>query len=92
MNDIINAMETRRSVRNYKPDMIPEETIRKICEAGTYAASGKGNQSPIIIAVTDKALRDTLSRLTAKLMGTDIEPFSGVPVVPVVRADSRYRT
>ena len=92
MNDIINAMETRRSVRNYKPDMIPEETIRKICEAGTYAASGKGNQSPIIIAVTDKALRDKLSRMNAKIMGTDIDPFYGAPVVLVVLADRKFPT
>lgn len=92
MNDIINAMETRRSVRNYKPDMIPEETIRKICEAGTYAASGKGNQSPIIIAVTDKALRDKLSRMNAKIMGTDIDPFYGAPVVLIVLADRKFPT
>ena len=71
---------------------IPEETIRKICEAGTYAASGKGNQSPIIIAVTDKALRDKLSRMNAKIMGTDIDPFYGAPVVLVVLADRKFPT
>ena len=37
-------METRRSVRSYKPDMIPQEIIDRICEAGTYAASGMGKQ------------------------------------------------
>ncbi len=44
MNEIIKSMETRRSVRSYKPDMIPQEIIDRICEAGTYAASGMGKQ------------------------------------------------
>ena len=60
MNEIIKSIETRRSVRSYKPDMIPQEIIDRICEAGTYAASGMGKQSPIIIAVTDKTVRDKL--------------------------------
>ena len=46
MNEIIKSIETRRSVRSYKPDMIPQEIIYRICEAGTYAASGMGKQSP----------------------------------------------
>lgn len=44
MNEIIKSIETRRSVRSYKPDMIPQEIIDRICEAGTYAASGMGKQ------------------------------------------------
>ena len=53
MNEIIKGILERRSVRKYKPDMVPRELIDQIVEAGTYAASGKGKQSPIIVAVTD---------------------------------------
>lgn len=54
MNEIIKAMETRRSIRGYKEDMVPEELIAEVVEAGTYAATGMGRQSPIILAVTNR--------------------------------------
>ena len=55
--------------------------------AGTYAATGMGKQSPIIVAVTNKALRDKLSAMNAAVMGTDRDPFYGAPVVLVVLAN-----
>ena len=63
MNEVIKNMEERRSVRGYKPDMIRKEDLDTIIEAGTYAATGMGMQSPIIVAVTDKATRDQLSAI-----------------------------
>ena len=56
--EAIENLLTRRSIRKYKPDMIPEDILEKILTAGTYAATGMGRQSPIIIAVTDKNTRD----------------------------------
>ena len=81
MNESIKNMIARRSVRGYKPDMIPKEDLDLILEAGTYAATGMGMQSPVIIAVTDKATRDQLSKMNADVMGTDTDPFYGAPVV-----------
>lgn len=92
MNEIIKAIETRRSIRKYKPDMIPQEMIERICEAGTYAASGKGRQPCKIIAVTDKALRDKLSKMNGEILGTNSDPFYGAPVVLVVLADKSFNT
>ena len=77
MNESIKNMIERRSVRGYKPDMIPKEDLDLILEAGTYAATGMGMQSPVIIAVTDKATRDQLSKMNADVMGTDTDPFYG---------------
>ncbi len=91
MNAIEN-MITRRSVRAYKSDMVPKEIIEKIAEAGTYAATGMNRQSPIIIAVTNKELRDRLSKMNAKIMGTDTDPFYGAPVVLIVLADKSMPT
>ena len=85
-------MEERRSVRGYKPDMIRKEDLATIIEAGTYAATGMGMQSPIIVAVTDKATRDQLSAMNAKIMGTDTDPFYGAPVVLIVLADKARPT
>jgi len=92
MNDIIQAMKERRSCRAYKPDPIPQEVLDQILEAGTYAASGRGKQSPIIIAVTDKELRDKLSAVNGEIMGTSSDPFYGAPVVLVVLANKERPT
>lgn len=90
--DAMENLLTRRSVRAYKSDPIPDEVLLKILEAGTYAATGMGRQSPIILAVTDKATRDKLSKMNAAVMGTDNDPFYGAPVVLVVLADKSIGT
>ena len=78
MNESIKNMIERRSVRGYKPDMIPKEDLDLILEAGTYAATGMGMQSPVIVAVTDKATRDQLSKMNADVMGTDTDPLKQI--------------
>ena len=93
MNEAMNNLLTRRSCRKYKPDMLPQEVLDEILKAGTYAASGHGTQNPIMIAVTDKEMRDKLSKLNAKIFGKpDIDPFYGAPVVVIVLADKKYPT
>ena len=92
MNTTLNDILTRRSVRKYKSDMVSEELIRQIVEAGSYAATGMGKQSPIILAVTNQEIRDQLSRINGKIMGTDSDPFYGAPVVLVVLADKNRPT
>ena len=86
MDAMINLL-TRRSIRKYKPDMLPREVVDKIIEAGTYAPTGKNQQSPIILAVTNKALRDRMSELNRQMLGIDSDPFYGAPVVLVVLAE-----
>jgi len=92
MNEIIKAMETRRSVRKYTDRMVEPEVLDQILEAGTYAASGMGRQSAIIVAVTDRELRDRLSELNAAVMGSNADPFYGAPAVLVVLADRKVPT
>jgi len=91
----MNAFEnllTRRSIRQYKQDPIPEEVLGKILEAGTYAPTGMNKQAPIIIAVTNREMRDRLSQMNAAVMGTNTDPFYGAPVVLVVLANKDVRT
>ena len=94
MNDTLKVLETRRSCRNFKPDMIPEETLEQIVRAGTYAPTGMGKQSPIILAVTNKELRDQLSEENRKIMGAleRMDPFYGAPVILVVLANKAVPT
>lgn len=86
MNEVLQAIETRRSVRKYKSDPIPQEVLEQIVRAGTYAANGMGRQSAVIVAVTNRELRDRLSRMNAAVMGANSDPFYGAPAVLVVLA------
>ena len=93
MNETLKVLETRRSCRNFVKDkMVPKEDIQAVVKAGTYAATGMGKQSPIIIAVTDKEVRDQLSAENAKIMGANTDPFYGAPVILIVLADKEIGT
>ena len=50
-NEVLNAIKTRRSIRKYKAEQITDEQLDAILEAGTYAATGMGKQSPVIVVV-----------------------------------------
>ena len=88
MNETLKVLENRRSCRSFKQDPVKEEDLKAIIKAGTYAATGMGKQSPIIIAVTDKKLRDELSEENRKIGGWDegFDPFYGAPVILIVLA------
>lgn len=92
MSELLKKMQTRRSIRKFKSDMIPKEIVEKIITAGTYAATGRNMQSPIIIAVTNKEMRDQLSSMNAKIMGSEGDPFYGAPVILIVLAEKSYPT
>lgn len=92
MNDIIRAMEARRSIRKFKPDMPAKEDIDQIIEAGLYAANGMGKQATITVAVTNKELRDKLSSVNCQIGGwkDGFDPFYGAPVILIVLADKNW--
>ena len=94
MNEVLENIRTRRSVRAFKPDMVPEDILRQIAEAGTWAPTGRNAQSPIIIAVTNKELRDRISDMNRKIGGWDegFDPFYGAPVIMIVLADRNAPT
>ena len=92
MAETLTTLKTRRSCRAYKPELIEQEKLNAIIEAGTYAATGMGRQSPIIIAVTSKEVRDKLSKMNAAVMGVDFDPFYGAPELLIVLADKSMPT
>ncbi len=88
MNEAMRNLISRRSVRQYLDKPVPEDILNRILEAGTWAPSAMNRQSAIMIAVTDRALRDRLSAMNASIMGREgTDPFYGAPVVVVVLAD-----
>jgi len=93
MNETLKVLETRRSCRNFDSSKaVSDEDIKAIVKAGTYAASGMGKQSSVIIVVTNKEVRDRLSIENAKVMGSENDPFYGAPVILVVLANKAVGT
>lgn len=84
-------LKNRRSIRKYKDTMVPKEVLEQIMEAGLYAASGMNRQPVIMIAVTNKEMRDRMSKLNAQVMGSDKDPFYGAPCLIVVLAEREMR-
>jgi len=92
MNKTIENIESRRSIRKYRPEQIKKEELDAILEAGTYAPNGRGMQKTILVAVQDKAVRDKISKLNAAVMDSDADPFYGAPTVVVVFSDTERPT
>ena len=94
MNETISSMVNRRSCRKFSDQMPSSVDIDAVVEAGLYAASGMGRQSTIILKVTNKELRDRISRMNAAIMGKgeDFDPFYGAPAMLVVLANREVPT
>ena len=99
----LDNMKARRSCRAFLPDMPGKELIAAVCEAGTWAPTGHGTQSPVLVAVTNRQLRDRLSAMNAHIWNDlkvqrgekpmeGFDPFYGAPVVLVVLADRKIPT
>jgi nitroreductase len=93
MNEVIQTLKGRRSIRRYRAEQIRDEDLKTILEAGTYAASAKNRQSAYMVAVQDRETMELLRRLNAEIWGNpEIDPFYGAPMVIVVLADPEATT
>ena len=61
--DLYEAMSTLRAVRRLKPDPIPDEVLKRILTAATWAPSGGNRQCWRVIAVKESGLKEKLSTL-----------------------------
>ena len=92
MNELLQTIKTRKSTKSFLDKEVPLELIEQIVEAGTYAPTGRNLQSPIIVAITNKEVRDQLSKMNASIMNAKTDPFYGAPVVLVVLANKDVNT
>ena len=89
MNETLKVLKERRSIRRYKAEQIKNEELNAILEAGTWAPTGMGKQSPVMVVVQDRETIAYMSKLNAEIMGKpDTDHFYGAPTVVVVLADS----
>lgn len=92
MNETLQILKNRRSCKSYQARQITDAELDAVLEAGTYAPTGRNQQSPILVAIQDKETIAKLSKLNASIMGADIDPFYGAPTVVVVLADKNWPT
>lgn len=92
MNETINNLINRRSVRSYQDKQVDQATLDLILKAGTYAPSGMGRQSAIMVVIQDQETIKKLSKLNGAIMNSDDDPFYGAPTVIVVLGDSSINT
>lgn len=92
MADALTVLKERRSCRSFDGRPVEEDKLNKILEAGMYAPTGMGRQSPVMVAVTDSDTVAELSKMNAEIMGTDGDPFYGASTVIIVLADKNIGT
>lgn len=71
---LLEGIRTTRAIRRLKPDPVPFELLRKVCEAGTFAPSGGNRQPWFFIAVTDPARRAWVAERYRKAFMAYIQP------------------
>ena len=64
--EALEAILTRRSTRNYKPDPIGEEKLGKILEAGRQAPSGGNNQTSHFLVIRRREVLEKLTEMVEK--------------------------
>ena len=79
MNEVLQAIKERRSIRRFKADQVSDEELNAVLEAGTWAPTGHGEQDPWIVAVQNPEQRALLSKVNAEIMGVTSDPYYGAP-------------
>jgi len=82
--NFLEIIRTRRSCRSYKPEQITDEQLKAVLEAGTYAPTSRGLQSPFIVAVQNEELRLRLAKMNAGIMGVTTNPYYDAPTYVLV--------
>ncbi len=82
--NFLEIIRTRRSCRCYKADQISDEQLNAVLEAGTYAPTSRGLQSPFIVAIQNKELLERLTKMNAEIMGVTTNPYYDAPTYVLV--------
>ena len=58
--DFFNVITTRRSIRSYKPDPIPDQILNRVLDAARVAPSGSNRQPTRLIVIKNRERRESL--------------------------------
>lgn len=81
MNEVICAIEGRRSIRSYRTDPVPEEKLEAVVKAGLMAPSAMNQQSWHFVVISGKGAERYRTYCIEKL-GRD--PYYGAPAMILV--------
>jgi nitroreductase len=82
--ELLEFLKSRRSIRAFESERIAADALDAVLDAGVYAPTGMGKQSPIIVVVQDKETRERIARMNAQVMGSSGDPYYGAPTVLLV--------
>lgn len=96
MNETIENLKTRRSIRKFTDEQISNEDLKTILETGTYAPTARGAQSPKIVVIQDPETIREFSAWNRSYFPVDVpedmDPFYGAKTLLIVLADSTMPT
>ncbi|KXA89319.1 hypothetical protein AKJ37_04460 [candidate division MSBL1 archaeon SCGC-AAA259I09] len=88
--DVSKAIKERRSVRNFKPDPVPEKDLLKILDAGRWAPSS-GNTQPLeLIVVKEPKTKEKLAKAARGQSFVSEAPVVIVVCANIPRTERRY--
>jgi nitroreductase len=90
-NEVLEAIQARRSIRKFKSEQIKKDELDAVLEAGTFAPTGGGAQSPVIVAVQNPSAVEDLVKMNAKVLGASGNPYYGAPTIVLVLASPKAR-
>ncbi len=90
--EALEVLKNRRSIRKFKPEQITDVELNAVLEAGTYAPTAAGRQSPVIIAVQDPKTVKKLAEMNRAIAGRDTDTYYGAPTVLLVLSDASHGT
>lgn len=104
MNETLLVIQSRRSIRHYRPDQIKTEDIKTIVEAGIYAPSAMNQQKWHFTVVRNKGMLDKMMAtvktniLSSDMPGMkeraespDFNVYYNAPAVIIITADEDAR-
>ncbi|MDD7795227.1 nitroreductase family protein [Clostridium sp. 'White wine YQ'] len=93
MNEVLKAIEARRSIRAYKPEQIKDEELNEILRAGNLAPSAMNQKPWNFTVVQNKELIGKLNDFCKKAMqrdnNKDLDLFYNAPTLIVVSSDAK---
>ncbi len=96
--EALEVLKNRRSVRKFKQEQVSREDLLAVLEAGTYAATGMGRQSPTIVAVQSPEMVAKLDAMNADIVKRTMpqfnmeHPYYGAPTILLVFASAQCVT
>ena len=80
---MLKGLLERRSIRAFKPEQITDDELQAVLEAGMYAPTARGKQSPIIVAVQNPEEVAAVKALNCQFTETP-DPYYGAPTILLV--------